>query len=154
MLLKCPLKSLSIKRTFQWHVFVASKTSQLLVSYINTALHCLLNCFPITIIGKLLSGTFLVRGYPTGIIPVIASISFLCISSMVLSHAHCNWHNQSWLKQPSCFFSERLMTPQSAITSELLESTRLCMQVLKCWQSSIATVKMKPCQSASFWVNW
>ena len=148
MLLKC----LSIKRTFQWHVCVASKTSQLLVSYKNTALQCLLNCFPITIIGKLLSGTFLVRGYSTGII--IASISFLCISSTVLSHAHCNWHNQSWLKQPSCSFSERLMTPQSAITSELLESTRLCVQVLKCWQSSIATVKMKTCQLTSFWVNW
>ena len=52
MPLKCPLKSLSIKRTFQLHVYVASKTSQVPVSYIT--FNCLLNCFLITIIGKLL----------------------------------------------------------------------------------------------------
>ena len=60
MPLKCPLKSLSRRRTFQWHIYMASKASFLTNIYFPTigTLKCLLGCFPMTIIGKLSSQSF------------------------------------------------------------------------------------------------
>ena len=79
---------------------MVSKTSQLSVSYINTAFQCCLNCFPITAFKWHILGKWIFNRHN------IVSKSFLCMSSMVLSHAHCNWRIQSWFKQPSCFFSD------------------------------------------------
>ena len=64
MPLKCPLKCLSIKRTYQWHVHVVSQFS---VSCTNMALQCLPN--------------------------------YNNWEAFKPSHALCNGHNKSWLKQ-------------------------------------------------------
>lgn len=59
MLFKCPLKNLSIKRIFQWYIYVASKASQLSVGYVNMPFECLLITDSKQIIGKLSNGRFL-----------------------------------------------------------------------------------------------
>jgi len=59
MLFKCPLKSLPIKRTFQFYIYVASKASQLSVGCMNMPLERLLITDSQQIIGKISNGTFL-----------------------------------------------------------------------------------------------
>jgi len=72
----------------------ASKASQQLVSYINVSLECLLNCSPMTVIGKLSSSIFLnnwARGYSTGMHNTIFIASNASVFSALLSLCTLLW---------------------------------------------------------------